>query len=379
MAAMIHPLRLLSAFVALAFSASAKDLTVAADGSGDFKTVQPAIDSLPSPNPEPVRILIKPGKYVEYLTLTKGKDHVTLVGLGAKPDDTILSFHYRAAEPRPPGFKGAGNSNAPRGAPPNIGTTGSSSTTVDANDFRAENLTFENTAGDNTGQAVALKTNGDRLVFLRCRFLGFQDTLYPAGGGRVYFKDCYVTGDTDFIFGNATAVFDHCTINATDAKTNYYTAANTAPATPYGYVFLDCKLTAGPDVGPGAVYLGRPWQWNAGSKSAVAFIRCQMGPHVNPVGWHSWGPNNDHPENNTRYAEFGSTDAQGQPLDVSHRVAWAPQLTAEQAAGYTVEKILAGRDQWNPTVLTATATRKSGSSRADTQRRGDAEKGSRKP
>ncbi len=341
------------ALLAFALSAPAKDLTIAADGSGDFKTVQPAIDSLPDGNTEPVRLLIKPGKYVEYLTITKGRDHVTLVGLGARPADTVLSYHYKASDPRTADFKGAGNSNAARGAAPNVGTTGSSSTTVDANDFTAENLTFENSAGDNVGQAVALKTNGDRLVFRHCRFLGFQDTLYPAGGGRVYFQDCYVTGDTDFIFGNATAVFDHCTINATDAKLNYYTAANTSPRTPYGYVFLDCKLTAGPGVADGAVYLGRPWQWNSGSKAAVAYIRCQMGPHVNPLGWHPWGPNNDHPENNTRYSEFGSTDAAGQPLDVSKRVAWAPQLTAEQAAIYTPEKILAGTDRWNPTAVGA--------------------------
>lgn len=185
---------------------------------------------------------------------------------------------------------------------------GSSSTTVNAGDFTAENLTFENSAGDNVGQAVALMTNGDRLVFRHCRFLGFQDTLYPAGGGRVYFQDCYVTGDTDFIFGDATAVFDPCPINATDARLNYHTAANTRPRTPSGHVFFDGKLTAGPDVGVGAVYLGRPWQWDRGSKSATTFNRCQMGPHVNPAGRHPWGPNNDHPENNT------PTRSSGRPM-----------------------------------------------------------------
>jgi pectinesterase len=315
----------------------ARDITLAPDGSGDFHTLQEALDSLPAANVEPVHIFLKPGKYEQYLTIPKGKDHLTFTGKGAKPDETLLSFHYKASDPKP-------GSNPPT----NIGTTGSASTTINSSDCTFENLTFENSAGDNVGQAVALKTNGDRLIFRNCRFLGFQDTLYPAGGGRCYFVNCYITGDTDFIFGNATAVFDHCTINASDPRLNYYTAANTQPKTPFGYVFLDCQLTASPGVQPGAVYLGRPWQWDRGSSAAVAFIRCTMGPHVNPEGWHPWAQTNVHPENNTRYREFGSVDPQGKPLDVSKRVSWSHQLTAEEAAEYTPEKILAGTDHWNP-------------------------------
>ncbi len=282
----------------LALTATAKDLTIATDGSGDFKTLQPAIDSIPADNTSPVRILIKPGTYVEYLNITKGKNFITLIGQGQKSEDTILAFHYKSSDQKP---DGSGN----------VGTTGSSSTTVNANDFTAQNITFSNTAGDKKGQAVALKTNGDRLIFDNCRFLGFQDTLYPAGGGRCYFKDCYITGNTDFIFGNATAVFDHCTINSTDV--GWCTAANTSPKTPYGYVFLDCTLTASDNVKPGTVYLGRPWQWNSGSSASVTYIRTKMGPHINPLGWHPWDATNTTPGDHSRYSEFGSMDSEGKP------------------------------------------------------------------
>jgi pectinesterase len=313
--------------------ALAKDFTVAADGSGDFKTVQAAVDAVPANNTSPVTISVKPGRYEEYLNITKGKNFITLVGGGDTPDKTVLTFHYKASDPKPDGTG-------------TVGTTGSSSTTVNANDFTAENVTFENSAGDNVGQAVALKTNGDRLIFRNCRFTGFQDTLYPAGKGRVYFKDCYITGDTDFSFGNATAVFDHCTINSTDR--GWVTAANTAPDTAAGYVFLDCTLTAGPNVPPGAVYLGRPWQWQ-NTKPAVTFVRTKMGPHINPAGWHPWDEKaNTSPGEHSRYAEFGSMDQAGKPLDVSRRVAWSHQLSADEASKLTPEALLAGADHWNP-------------------------------
>jgi pectinesterase len=322
--------------LALRSAAFAKDITVDASGAGaDFKTVQEAIDSVDAGNTERVRILIKPGKYEQQLTIARNKPMISLIGQGAKPDDTVLTYHLKASDPRP---DGSGT---------NVGTTGSSSTFVHGDDFIAENLTFANSAGDNVGQAVALKTTGDRLVFRNCRFLGFQDTLYPTVG-RVYFKDCYITGDTDFIFGSATAVFDHCTINSSNSS--FITAANTKPDQRFGFVFLDCTLTASDSVKPGSTYLGRPWQWDRGSKAAVTFLRTKMGPHIKSEGWHPWdGEKNTKPEENTRYSEFGSTDLDGKPIDLSGRISWSKQLTAEDAAQITVESVLKGMDGWNPT------------------------------
>jgi len=195
-----------SAFALIAVQARlglAKDVTIDAAGGGDFKSVQAAVDSVPDRNAEPMRFLIKPGKYEEYISVPRNKPFISFIGQGAKPEDTVLTYHLKSSDPK---SDGSGN----------VGTTGSASVTITASDFTAENITFANSAGDNVGQAVAVKTNGDRIAFFNCRFLGFQDTLYPSGQGRVYFKDCYVTGDTDFIFGSATAVFDHCTINSSD-------------------------------------------------------------------------------------------------------------------------------------------------------------------
>ncbi|HEY7090086.1 MAG TPA: pectinesterase family protein [Tepidisphaeraceae bacterium] len=317
--------------IGLPNAALAKDITVDASGGGDFKTVQQAVDSVPDKNSERVRILIKPGTYEEQITVAKTKPMISFIGQGSKPEDTVLTYHLKASDPK---SDGSGN----------VGTTGSSSTFIHADDFVAENVTFANSAGDNVGQAVAIKTTSDRLIFRNCRFLGFQDTLYPTGG-RHYFKDCYVTGDTDFIFGNATAVFDHCTINSSDA--GYVTAANTKPENAFGYVFLDCTLTASPGVKSGSVYLGRPWQWDRGSKAAVTFVRTKMGPHINPAGWHPWdAEKNTQPGDTTRFAEFGSTDLDGKELDLSKRVDWAKQLSVAEAAKLTVQSPLSG---WDPT------------------------------
>lgn len=324
--------------LAAAVTCQAKDVTVDPSGGGEFKTVQSAIDAVADNNTEPVRILIRPGTYEEHITIAKTKTFIRLVGQGAKPQDTVVTYHLKASDPKP---DGSGN----------VGTTGSASVTISANDFSAENITFANSAGDNVGQAVAVKTNGDRIAFFNCRFLGFQDTLYPSGQGRVYFKDCYITGDTDFIFGSATVVFDHCTINCSDG--GYITAANTAADKPIGYVFLDCTLTAGENVKPGSVYLGRPWQWDRGPKAAVAFIRTRMGAHINPEGWHPWDTQkNTDPASVTRYSEFGSVDEQGKPVDVSKRVGWARQLGGGDLANLTAQKVLQGEDEWVPAATT---------------------------
>jgi pectinesterase len=302
-------------------------ITVAADGSGDNATVQAAIDAVPDGNAERVVIHIKPGTYKQKLTLPKTKPFVTL--RGDDPKTTILTNDWNAKHVGPGGKE--------------VGTSGSASVHIDAADFVAHNLTFENSAGD-TGQAVAMKATGDRQVYRNCRFLGWQDTLYP-GDGRQYYVDCYVEGRVDFIFGGATAVFERCTIRSKNG--GYVTAARTPPEQPFGFVFLDCTLT-----GEGApAWLGRPWQWDRGRKASVTFIRTKMGPHVRPPGWDPWNRQdnpNTRPAETTRYAEFASKDLEGRPLDVSQRVPWSRQLTMEEAARYTVETILAGSDGWDP-------------------------------
>ena len=204
-----------------------------------------------------------------------------------------------------------------------VGTSGSYSTLVEADDFIAENVTFENTAGE-VGQAVALRTTGRRQAFYNCRMLGWQDTLY-VHEGSAYFRECYVEGRVDFIFGRATAVFERCHIHSKNG--GYVTAAATAKDDPFGFVFLDCKLT-----GDGApAYLGRPWRDHA----AVAFVRCELGEHVRPEGWDNW--RNPAREKTARYAEYKCT---GPGADRSKRVPWSRELSDAEAAKYTVANIL---------------------------------------
>lgn len=315
---------------------AAETIVVSAAGDGQFKSVQAAIDSVPDSGPasdsgERHVILIKPGVYKEVIKVPKAKRFITLKGDGDDPEKIVLTYDMNASFVPP----GTGGATKP------VGTGGSASVTLGADDFVAETITFENSAGDH-GQAVALKSLGDRMIFRNCRFLGWQDTLY-ADGGRQYYDRCYVEGRVDFIFGGATAVFDHCTIHSKNG--GYVTAARTVPEQPYGYVFLDCTLT-----GEGAkALLGRPWQWDRGKKAAVAFIRCKMGPHIGPEGWNPWAKENVHPEETTRYSEYGSMTLDGQPLDVSKRVPWAHQLSADEAKEYTVTNVLGGKDHWDPT------------------------------
>lgn len=308
-------------------AAVAGEITV--DPSGG-PSLQAVIDSLPPDNPTWTRILLKPGTYTQQLNVTR--PHVAIVGLGAKPEEVVLTYHLSAVTP-----KGDGSGN--------VGTTDSSSTFIKASDFVATNVTFANSTPDNVAQAVAIKTQADRCVFDHCRFVGFQDTLYPTAG-RCYFRECYITGDTDFIFGNATAVFDHCTINSSDR--GYVTAANTDPAARFGFVFLDCTFTAGTGVKPGSTYFGRPWQWDRNKNACVTIIRGKLGPHIAAEGWHPWSKLNTEPGLHARYEEFGSTDGEGKAIDVSGRVAWSRQMSGEEAGEYTVGNVLAGSDHWDP-------------------------------
>ena len=292
---------------------------VAADGSGQFKTVQEAITAAPqlsSPGPRWV-IYVKAGTYKELIYAQREKRFVSLVGEDAAK--TVITYGLYANVPGPDGKP--------------IGTFRTPTALIDADDFTVENLTFENSAGLQ-GQALAIRVDGERVVFRHCRFLGWQDTIL-VNRGRHYFEDCYITGHVDFIFGAATAFFEQCHIHC--LRDGYITAASTPNSQPYGFVFSNCQITGeSPEV---KTYLGRPWRGYA----SVVFLNTGMSEVVRPVGWHNW--NKPEAEKTARYAEFNSTGPGGSP---AARVPWAKQLTAAEAAGYTVENVLGGADGWNP-------------------------------
>lgn len=301
-------------------SEDAYHMVVACDGSGDFRTVQEAINAVPDFRNQETRIFIKKGIYKEKLTLPASKNHVTLIG--EDKELTILTYDDFAQKKN---FYGE-----------EIGTTGSSSFFIFGTDFTARNLTFENSSGP-VGQAVAVRVTGDKAIFENCRFLGFQDTLYAHGrDSRQYYKDCYIEGTTDFIFGWATAVFENCEIYSKKGG-HYITAASTEEKTPYGFVFINSKLTG--DAPAEDVYLGRPWRDHA----QTVFINTEMGPHIKKEGWHNWSKPNA--EKTAFYAESGSTGPGG---SAKSRVKWSMQLSNKQLAEYTVQNILSGEDNWDP-------------------------------
>lgn len=331
-------------------------MIVAADGSGDCRSIQEAIDRIPEGHSEPVVIHIRNGLYREKLHIRKPR--VTLIG--EDPELTVIVYGDYARK------------TYPGGEP--YHTFNSYSVLVAAHDFTAENVTFRNDAGPGSeaGQALALYADGDRLVFRNCRFEGHQDTLFtgplPAqpkdrasfGGpqdgaervyGRQYYEGCYIEGDVDFIFGSATAVFKDCLIfskNRSSGETaadksreqgihGWITAASTPEHVPHGYVFLGCTLAG--DAPPGSVYLGRPWRNHA----KTVFLDCWMGGHIREEGWHNW--NKPEAEETVYYGEYNSSGPGGR---MDRRVGWARLLTAEQAAAYSAAAVLAGGDGWNP-------------------------------
>jgi len=300
------------------------NLVVAADGSGQFKTVQEAIVAAPQ-NTSPSNrclILIKPGTYKELIYVQREKHFVCLVG--EDPEKTVLTYDLYA---NVPGFDGKP-----------ISTFRTPSTVIDADDFAAENITFENSAGPK-GQALAVRLDGDRMVFRNCRFLGWQDTILD-NRGRHYFENCYIAGHVDFIFGGATSFFENCHIHC--LRDGYITAASTPAEQPFGFVFSRCKITGEtPDV---KTYLGRPWRAFAN----VIFLNTEMSDVVRPAGWNNW--NRAEREKTVRYAEFNSTGPGANP---PARVTWAHQLTRHQARAVTVKKVLGGPDGWDPRAVAA--------------------------
>lgn len=304
----------------LSLSKEGYHFTVAKDGSGDFTKVQDAIDAVPDFRRKETIIYIKKGTYKEKLVLPASKTNVTFIG--EDREHTILTFDDYAQKLNKFGEE--------------LGTTGSTSFFVFGDHFTARNLSFENSSGP-VGQAVAVRVDGDKVMFENCNFLGFQDTLYPHGRkSRQYYKNCYIEGTTDFIFGWSTAVFENCEIFSKKGG-HYITAASTEEASPHGFVFINSRLTG--DAPEESVYLGRPWRDHA----QTVFINTTMGPHIKKEGWHNWSK--PQAEKTAFYAEFNSSGPGAAP---KQRVEWSHQLSPRQAEEYTVAKILESDGEWIP-------------------------------
>lgn len=336
------------------------------DKSPCFSSVSEALASLPKeslaepafPAPKgesiaPAVIHIAPGIYEEQLVIER--PHVTLLGEDAA--STVLTYHLGAFEEMPDGSK--------------RGTFRTASVRIHTHDFTARNITFQNNAGfgHTVGQALALYADGDRLLFENCRLLSSQDTLFTAplppspakpGGftgpgenaprilGRQLYRRCYLQGDVDFIFGSAIAYFEDCTIfskmpedrkppTSPDEQViyGYVTAASTPEDIPYGYVFKDCRLLS--DCPPHSVYLGRPWREYA----KTVFLNCELGAHIHPAGWLDWNK----PHGLFYYGEYHSF---GEGASPETRADFSHQLSDEDAAAYTLSRVLSAPDGWQP-------------------------------
>lgn len=289
-------------------------IVVSRDGTGNFRTLQEAIESARAFMDYTVTIYVRNGVYKEKVIVPSWVENIDIIG--EDRDKTIITYDDHA------------NINK-------MGTFRTYTVKVEGSDITFKNLTIENNAAQ-LGQAVALHTEGDRLKFINCRILGNQDTIYTgAKFTRLYFKDCYIDGTTDFIFGPSTALFEDCIIRS--KRNSYVTAASTPKEAKYGYVFKHCKLTAEPGVDK--VYLGRPWRPYA----YTLFIECELGKHIVSAGWHNWGKQSN--EETARYMEYKNT---GEGANASERVAWSKQLTKKEAEAVTVDAIFRTQSNWNP-------------------------------
>lgn len=303
--------------------------TVAHDGSGDFKTIQEAVNAVRDLSQLQTKIFIKNGIYNEKLVVPSWKTHISLIG--ESRDSTIITGNNYSGESYVAGKDVFGKDK--------YSTYTSYTVLVQGDDFIAENITIQNTAGK-VGQAVALHVEGDRAIIKNCKLLGNQDTLYTAtSSSRQYYLECYIEGTTDFIFGEATVVFQNCTIKS--LADSYITAAATSAQQKFGYVFFNCKLIA--DSSVKKVFLGRPWRPYA----KTVFINCSLESHITPEGWNPWKGDAmfADKEKTTYYAEYGNN---GTGSSTNTRALWSKQLTAKEASVYTVKNIFAGSTFWTP-------------------------------
>ena len=301
-------------------------LVVSRDGTGEFRTIDEAIEVCRAFMDYTKVIYVKKGVYKEKLIIPSWLTNITICG--EDRDNTIITWNDHANIKMPVG--GLDSEAAVKGKP--MGTFRTYTLKVQGSYITLKDITIENNAAK-LGQAVALHTEGDHILVQNCRLLGNQDTVYTGvGGTRVAFYDCYIEGTTDFIFGPSIAWFQNCEIHS--KANSYITAASTPAGQKYGYVFYKCRLTADKDVDK--VYLGRPWRPFA----ATIFMDCELGKHIRPEGWHNW--NNAKNEETARYAEYGN---KGEGASTKNRVKWSKQLTKKEAAKVTLLDAF-GEDCW---------------------------------
>ncbi|MBR1688368.1 MAG: pectin esterase [Prevotella sp.] len=313
-------LTLLSAGTAAAQSFDNPDtIVVARDGTGQFRTVSEAVEVCRAFMDYHKVIYVKRGTYKEKVVIPTWLTNIEICG--EDRDHTVITYDDHANILRPETGKG-------------MGTFRTYTVKVQGSRITFKNITIENNAA-RLGQAVALHTEGDRLVFLNCRFLGHQDTVYTGvAGTRLLFKDCYIEGTTDFIFGPSTAWFEHCDIFC--KLNSYITAASTPQEQPYGYVFNDCRITAAEGVTK--VYLGRPWR----DYGYTLFMNCDLCKEIRPEGWHHW---REEAKQTARYLEYNN---RGEGAATGQRVAWSRQLTRKEAQKITMKAIFSQQSEWLP-------------------------------
>lgn len=292
---------------------------VARDGTGEFRTIDEAIEVCRAFMDYHKVIFVKNGTYKEKLIIPQWLQNIEICG--ESKEKTIITYDDHANVKRPE-----------TGKP--MGTFRTYTLKIEGNAITLKNLTIENNSA-RLGQAVALHTEGDRLLFINCRFIGHQDTIYTGvAGTRLYFKGCYICGTTDFIFGPSIAWFEDCTIES--LVNSYVTAASTPKDQAYGYIFNNCRLIA--KEGVDQVYLGRPWR----DYGYTLFMNCELGGHIRPEGWHHWEKQR---EQTARYLEYNN---HGEGAKTKERVAWSHQLTKKEAAQITPETVFSVDSKWNP-------------------------------
>lgn len=338
------------------------------ENPGCFTSVSDALCSIPEDNQNPVTILIAPGIYHEKITIDRS--FVTLEGTGRSNNDVVLTYDDYANIVMDDGMK--------------MGTFRSYSVFIDTHDVTLKNLTIENASGDSVthGQAIALYADGDRLIVDSCRLIGHQDTLFtgplppkeiqkngfigpkqyaPRINGRHYYKNCYICGDVDFIFGSATAYFENCTIESLKrfedgAKEpvsgtvegdnvpkiqGYITAASTPEGQAYGYVFSKCRLIS-KECLTGTVYLGRPWREYA----KTVFVECSFGKHIRSELFHDW--NKENARNTVLYA-IGNCAYESEPeSSFPQKADFIRELDENQMTAFAKERVLGESDGWCP-------------------------------
>lgn len=296
-------------------------IVVSRDGTGQFRTIDEAIEVCRAFMDYHKVIYVKNGTYKEKLIIPAWLQNIEICG--ESKEGTIITWDDHA------------NIKIP-GTDRNMGTFRSYTVKVEGSMITFKNITIENNAAK-LGQAVALHTEGDKLVFVNCRILGNQDTIYTGRAGtRLFFKDCLIEGTTDFIFGPSTAWFENCDIFS---RTNsYITAASTPKDVAIGYVFNNCRLTCAEGVDK--VYLGRPWR----DYGYTLFMNCDMGKHIRPEGWHHWQKER---MSTARYLEYNN---RGEGAATANRATWSKQLTKKEAAKLTIENVFGINDKWIPNI-----------------------------